>query len=197
MIDRERISVVGIDPGSRAGLVCLSVDAERRNDRSAWVWRSALVLTRKHRKGLSDAEQRLIAYDELRQWLADEPDFAVDLVAIERPADALNSWNAQGQRGQATGTAFALGESYGMLVAACRVAGVRRICDYSVTAWMPRVRTGHLSHTQKRETTLVQLLELARSIYGNPYAEPRRDADENILMALGVLTHALTQGAPA
>jgi hypothetical protein len=203
--------VAGIDPASTTGMVCLLVDPERPADRATWRWVDGVVIRPTGRAALTGAENKLALYDRCRAQLLS---WGVVSVAIERPADALRGWNAQGQRGQQTGTAFAIGECYGMIAAAAWAAGCH-VQDYAVSAraaneakrqrervgWMPRVTTGRLSHTQGREVTLAQLHALSvelRQRPANGVLPGRAPAvlDENIRMALGVVQFHLTRHPP-
>jgi Holliday junction resolvasome RuvABC endonuclease subunit len=208
------IIVAGIDPGATSGLVALAVDPNAPNDSERWRWVGSAVIS----KASSTKRTRVMntlalyhrAHELLKEWRARH-------VAIERPAD-MGGWvgvrGGQGQRGQSTGTAFAIGECYGMLAVAAHTAGCK-VHDYPVTSrkanpsrnkpervgWMPTVRggrTGNLTHVMPREELLAQLhlatLPLRERPHNGVLARDRATVlDENVRMAFGVLRFHLSR----
>lgn len=201
---------IGIDPGSVAGLVALAVDEERPGDAERWRWVGSEVLSATSKTHATKVENKLTLY-----WTAAKIIKAWGAVtcAIERPADMAGSFiserGGQKQRGQRTTTAFAIGETYGMLAAAAAVAGCR-VYDFAVSSraakpgkpervgWMKTVRTGGLTHVQRRADTLDEMHILSLALRARPAngvltADRGEQLDENVLMALGVLRFWLSR----
>lgn len=97
--------LVGIDPGTTAGLICLDLAP------GSWsLWDARVVgtrtITRTSSKKLSDAEKdihfRLTLAHQLLDWAPTD-------VALECPRDISDGWGSGGRR---VGTAFRLGAMY-------------------------------------------------------------------------------------
>lgn len=202
----RRVTVVGIDPAATTGLVALSVDAARMGNDEAWRWVDHAAVSKSTRTHATRAENTLAM---LRLTVPFLTLWAPYHVAIERPADIgvwIKSRGGQKQRGQSTGTAFALGEAYGVLLGAC-ASFQCRVFDYPVTSrkarpgkpervgWMPQRSPGF---AMSRDALLDQLHRLSVTLRAHPQngmLGPGRTErlDENILMALGVLRFHLSR----
>lgn len=210
----ERMTVVGIDPASTAGLVALSVYRDRPGYEDAWRWLSHDVISESSSKFRGKTENKLVRlFDEARAWITRH---APDYVVLERPADMevrkfAQTGQGQGGRPNMAGTSFAIGEAFGMLAAAGYDASSTGTTHaYAATSrqasatkaervgWMPNVRTGRFVHVMKRETLLYQLSARAyeirnRAHLGKTFARPNERLDDNVLMAFGVLTFHLSR----
>lgn len=210
-MSRRLMICAGIDPASKTGMVALAVDADQPMNRLHWRWIDCATVAKAHSEKRSAAMNRLALYHrgkaQLETWNA-------RLAVIERPADMggfVAVRGGQKQRGQTTGTAFAIGESYGMLAAAAMEAGCM-VHDYPVTSrradpsrdkaerigWMPMVRTKNFTHVQQRAQTLDQLHDLSVELRERPFngvlaSDRTVRLDENVLMALGVLRFHLNR----
>jgi hypothetical protein len=213
----QRVVWVGVDPASKTGLFALSIDSERPGWRDAWRFVDAVAISKSSRQGATGAENELALFDKALDFMTRH---RTQVVAIERPSDMAGTFiqerGGQKQRGQRTGTAFAIGAAYGVCAAAGRCAGAR-VFDFAVTSaratkssrertgWMPMVRSGRrdgrgggLLHTMKREDLLEKLHERSLEIRARPLDGMSRDEyrerlDENILMAMGVLLFHLSR----
>lgn len=173
--------VVGIDPGAHTGLVCLAV-AVGTTTTLPPRWVGSRRITSGDRKGFTEAENAARLYSRIREQLIE---WCASDVAIEEP------WDNVPTRLQQQGTAFWLGSTYGLALAAAHSIGAR-IMSYPVTSappkeyrsekrstrvrpartgWMPTVRggkNGNLVVTQDREVTLASLDVASRALRLHP-----------------------------
>lgn len=174
--------VVGVDPGAETGLVALDVPPSRQVADSLWLGHAVFRSTEK--QGLSHPERDANLYDRLVEWFRH---WQADVVVFEEPVDAATIW--RGHRFQQRGTAFRLGAFYGLVVAAARQGSPSyvRLASYPVTnhngrpGWM---------RGKKHDTILSNMQAVAQLI------RPDLDPAEHVLMALGVVTHHLSQVTP-
>jgi hypothetical protein len=207
----ERIVVVGIDPAATAGLVALSVLADRPGYEDAWRWVAHAVIHASASTKTTKIENKLTLAGKCVSFLNT---VRAAYIAIERPADMearvfIPGGQGQAQRVNAMGTSFAIGEAFGILATAAHMSGLR-VYAYPVTSrkasakhdervgWMPTVRTGNFSHVMKRENLLSLLQSRAyavrdRAHLGRVYDRPNETLDVNVLMAFGVLNFHLSR----
>lgn len=205
------ITVVGIDPGADAGLVALKVDEFALGNPNRWYWVGGVKIAKSSREYATKIENTLALYHKALAFLVEHD---ARVVALERPADMETRRfipGGQGQKGQAAGTSFGIGEACGVLAAAGAVARCR-VFDYPVTSrkanpaknkaarfgWMPTVQTGNFTHTERRDMLLADLHDKSVRLRNRPYngvLAPDRGArlNDNILMALGVLLYHLSR----
>jgi hypothetical protein len=206
--------MVGIDPGTKTGLVALAVKADDPSDATHWRWRGSHVLGPSTRAGATPTQNKLRSlFVNAREWIAEQ---RAAVVVIERPANNRpRGWDSAGQkkgRSESVETSYAMGEAFGMLACAAHSVGAR-VLDYPATSskrrgdgWMPRVRSGPLVHVAKREQTLDHLrtqaqallmrsrnVSSARSFQSAEARDAAATLDENVLMALGVLLYHLSR----
>lgn len=203
--------VAGIDPGARAGLVCLLVPAANDAPLSAARWIGSVQLRPESRTGFTDAENDARLFAKTRAQLLT---WGVEHVALEEP------WDNVPVRLQTQGTAFGIGKNYGLMLAAAHSVGARAM-SYPVTSrdanprkssgrsvkgwtgWMPTWRKDNrgMLMVQDRTITLADLDTLSRALRmrpangimlaAQPRALPLLSEDER--MALGVLRFHLTR----
>jgi hypothetical protein len=209
----RRVVFVGVDPASKTGLFALSVNEDRPAYRDEWRYVDSTTCSKSSKQGASGAENELALFDKSLAFMLAHK---AAVIAIERPADMAGKFiqerGGQKQRGQKTGTAFAIGAAYMACAAAGRCAGAR-VFDYAVTSaratkahkerlgCMPMERggaSGQLLHTMKRERLLEKLHERSLEIRSKPLegvitAANSAQLDENTLMAMGVLLFHLSR----
>lgn len=204
------IRAVGIDPGAVTGIVCITLPAQSRDlSRAAWVG-SVSVIRRAARVDESHAESQARFFRDVYESVLD---FDPELAIIEEPSDAMvGGWNKSkgGKAGpptQGRQVAFGLGAAYmtALSAIAC-LERCERIESYLVSGskkrsgWMPKVRSGNLTHTishvQLAQFLCGEIIELSRD---RSFAEKDRHEKfvrDDELMAFGILRyHILAHGA--
>jgi hypothetical protein len=204
------IRVVGIDPGSTTGIICLALPTGSRDLSRAELVGSASVIRHPPRKRETIAETWARFQLDVFKALMSFVPFA--LAVVEEPSDGMvGGWNKTGRRGSGQATKFALGASFGTIISAIDSLMCHpRIVSYLVAGskkregWMPKVRTGNLTHTIKSEV----LQELLRAEVDAISRRTERNGSNNLqkveitggptvdeLMAFGVLRHhIITRG---
>lgn len=178
-------TAVGIDPGARTALVCVTLDSGLVR------WVGSEVVVPSNRKDCSVAENKSMLFQRALKAL---DWWAPSIIVIEEPLDAMGTWSLSNRRGrgQSRSTSFLLGEHYGLCLAAAKamyLRGEKRIYSYPCTnykgrrGWMASPRHGGFAIS--REQTLQNMRLYARSIGCTT------GLSEDELMALGVLNFHL------
>lgn len=207
------ITIASIDPGATSGLLIvklpgatgrvdelrlrsLTYDLDRARFVAAYTIETLGATNRR-----THSQRRAPLFEKTRRYLVQHE---VNEVVIERPSDIILGGFKSAKRkksGEATGTAFGLGNHFGLIEAAALDAGVDRITCYTirtheqppksgqyVLGWMQRRE----KITPARELTLLRCRARLQDLLTRPYDGILRQlkgdlADENVHMATGVL----------
>lgn len=166
--------LVGLDPGTTSGLLCLDLPTSWRTMDARVVGHR--TITRTSSKKLSEAEKdihfRLTLMHQLQDWSPEH-------VALENPRDISDGWGGGGRR---IGTGFRLGVMYAMALTA--IPPGTQIGTYLVRG--NRSGKGWRGYA-KKDTVYGKLRVLAGHI-GLPTGLP-----DHLLDALGVAAHYCEQ----
>ena len=134
--------IVGIDPGSSTGMVCMDIDPSLDIDKSRWVGSARLHAGTSIKINRSMRDR--VLYERVRLTLAGwHPEFVV----LEEPFDARIGW--RGKARQQTDTAFRLGAFYGVALGAVQAAEIPCV-SYPIhdvrgeRGWMGRTPHDHV-----------------------------------------------------
>jgi hypothetical protein len=200
------ITIASFDPGATTGMIIVALPdgnpagvLSRQRIYSldqARLVRVEIIKTQGAANNRSASQRRAPLFEKTRQYLSAHH---VDEVVIERPADIILGGFKSAKRkksGEATGTAFGLGNHFGLIEAAALDADVDRITCYQIRThgsemgWMQR----RASKTPAREQLLLAARARMQDLAKRPYDGILRSTsagsdldDENVLMALGVL----------
>lgn len=187
------MKAVGIDTGGRTAIVF--VEAKHRDPKS-WKWGETKIVAPASRKNSSIAENKgdlFVNAEEAFQW------WDLDHIVLEEPLNAAAHWGKQAGgrrsgRGEARGSAFGVGQHYGLVLAAAVHYQMAVRQPVKVSSYPPTTHKGRLGWMDggrgipPRGLTLERMRLLGLSIG----MDAKWLEDEDALMALGVLNYHLS-----
>jgi hypothetical protein len=202
--------IASIDPGAESGIVIValsekaqtifrSVQSGRQSMYSldhARLVATYVIKTLGAANGRSASQRRAPLFEKMRQYFVQHD---VDEVVIERPSDIILGGFKSAKRkkaGEGIGTAFGLGNHFGLIEAAALDADVDRITCYQIRThsnemgWMQRREKKCPARELTLQRARARMKDLAQRPYNGiitPVTAGSTLDNENVLMALGVL----------